>query len=57
MNLKIRNLLLNNYNSCYCYSCKENAEEELLDKQRCLDSLADLRHAKWFQVRLSNQIF
>ena len=25
---------------------------DLLQKQRCLDSLASLRHAKWFQVRL-----
>lgn len=24
--------------------------EDLLDKQPCLDALAELRHAKWFQV-------
>lgn len=27
---------------------------DLLDKQRCLDSLASLRHAKWFQARATN---
>jgi hypothetical protein len=25
---------------------------DFLNKQRCLASLAELRHAKWFQVRL-----
>ncbi|CAF0974114.1 unnamed protein product [Brachionus calyciflorus] len=33
-------------------STNEN-ETDLLDKQKCLDSLADLRHAKWFQARAS----
>lgn len=28
--------------------------EDLLNKQRCLESLASLRHAKWFQARASN---
>jgi len=28
-------------------------EKEFLDKQKCLDSLADLRHAKWFQAKAS----
>ena len=31
-------------------NCEDN--DDLLDKQRCLDSLASLRHSKWFQVRL-----
>ena len=26
---------------------------DVLDRQKCLDALAALRHAKWFQVRLS----
>lgn len=25
---------------------------DVLDRQKCLDALAALRHAKWFQVRL-----
>lgn len=24
---------------------------DVLDRQKCLDALAALRHAKWFQVR------
>lgn len=28
--------------------------KDLLQKQKCLDSLASLRHAKWFQARASN---
>jgi hypothetical protein len=24
--------------------------DDLLNKQKCLDALAELRHAKWFQV-------
>ena len=26
-------------------------DPEVLDRQKCLDALASLRHAKWFQVR------
>ena len=29
----------------------DDDEIDLLDKNRCLDSLAELRHAKWFQVK------
>lgn len=25
--------------------------EDVLDRERCLETLAALRHAKWFQVR------
>lgn len=32
----------------------EVESEDLLNKQRCLESLASLRHAKWFQARASN---
>ncbi len=31
-------------------SAEVESTADLLDKQRCLDSLAPLRHAKWFQV-------
>ena len=27
-----------------------NEENEVLDKTRCLEALAELRHTKWFQV-------
>ncbi len=30
---------------------------DLLPKQKCLEALAHLRHAKWFQVRLSFSLF
>lgn len=32
----------------------EVESDDLLNKQRCLESLASLRHAKWFQARASN---
>lgn len=28
-------------------------DPEVMDRQKCLDALASLRHAKWFQVRTS----
>ncbi|XP_076348229.1 zinc finger RNA-binding protein-like [Tachypleus tridentatus] len=35
--------------------CAENVKDppDVLDRQKCLDALAALRHAKWFQVKAS----
>jgi len=30
---------------------------DVLDKEKCLDALAALRHAKWFQVCMCSRLF
>ena len=51
------NLTLNNVHVILISKLKEEEiSTDLLNKERCLESLAELRHAKWFQV-IMNKIF
>lgn len=47
------------YDVCLRLEVLEMAKEpkQLLDRQKCVDSLAALRHAKWFQVWTSFYTF
>lgn len=33
------------------YSDLAEEQKDVLDREKCLEALASLRHAKWFQVR------
>lgn len=43
------------FDSCFLFKLETSnkfGDSDVLDKQKCLDALASLRHAKWFQVGL-----
>ncbi len=35
----------------------QTTQRDVLNKEKCLEALASLRHAKWFQVRYSSLLY